>query len=233
VSDVAARLAAIRARIAAAAARAGRDPGTVRLVGASKLQPVDALYAARDAGLRCFGENRVQEGQAKASALPADVEWHLLGPLQSNKVRPAVRLFSVFHAVDRESIARALDGEARAQGRTLTGLIEVNLGGEASKHGFDPDRLAAAAAPLAALEHLRVVGLMTIPPPAADAESARPWFARLRELAAELDARPEWQGRMTQLSMGMSDDFEIAVEEGATYVRVGTLLFGPRPARPA
>jgi hypothetical protein len=228
VTDVAARLAGIRARIAAAAARAGRPAEAVRLVGASKLQPVESLRAAYDAGLRRFGENRVQEGQAKAPALLGDVEWHLLGPLQSNKVRPALRLFTVFHAVDRVRIAEALDAEARAQARTARALLEVNLGGEASKHGFDPSGLAEAVAPLAALEHLRIVGLMTIPPPGPDPESARPWFVRLRELAAALNARPEWHGRLTELSMGMSDDFEVAVEEGATYVRVGTLLFGAR-----
>jgi len=228
VTDVAARLAAIRARIAAAAARAGRAPEVVRLVGASKLQPLEALRTACAAGLRRFGENRVQEGLAKAPALPADVEWHLLGPLQTNKVRAALRLFTVFHAIDRAAIAAALDTEAGALGRTVHGLLEVNLGGEPTKHGFAPAGLAAEVAPLAGLEHLRIVGLMTIPPPAGDAESARPWFARLRALGAELNARPEWRGRLTELSMGMSDDFEVAVEEGATYVRVGTLLFGAR-----
>lgn len=227
------RLAAIEARIAAACARAGRPRAAVRLIGASKLQPVEALATAYAGGLRRFGENRVQEGQAKAPALPADVEWHLLGPLQSNKVRPALQIFGCFHAVDREKIARALDAEARTQGRGVTGLLEVNLGGEASKHGFAPDGLAAAAAPLAALEALRIVGLMIIPPPAPDPESARPWFRALARLAAELNARPEWGGRLTELSMGMSDDFEVAVEEGATYVRVGTALFGARPASPA
>jgi len=232
-SGVGERLAAIEARIAAACARSGRPRAAVRLIGASKLQPVEALAAAHAGGLRRFGENRVQEGQAKAPALPADVEWHLLGPLQSNKVRPALEIFGCFHAVDREKIARALDAEARRQGRVVTGLLEINLGGEASKHGFAPDGLAAAAEPLAALEALRIVGLMTIPPPAPDPESARPWFRALARLAAELDARPEWSGRLTELSMGMSDDFEVAVEEGATYVRVGTALFGPRPASAA
>ena len=224
------RLASIEARIAAACQRAGRPRSAVRLIGASKLQPTAVLAEACEAGLRRFGENRVQEGQAKAPALPPDVEWHLLGPLQSNKVRPALQVFGWFHAVDREKIARALDVEARAQGRVATGLLEVNLGGEASKHGFAPDGLAAAAAPLAALAGLRIVGLMTIPPPAADPEQARSWFRALAALAAGLNARPEWGGRLTELSMGMSDDFEVAIEEGATFVRVGTALFGPRPA---
>jgi len=228
VNRVAARLAGIRSRIDAACARAGRDPATVRLVGASKLQPVASLRAAYDAGLRRFGENRVQEALGKATELPADVEWHLLGPLQSNKVRRALELFTVFHAVDRPKIARALDAEAAARGRRVSGLLEVNLGGEATKHGFEPATLAAEAAPLAALEHLAIVGLMAIPPLASDPAAARADFRRLRELALELDRRPEWHGRLVELSMGMSDDFEIAIEEGATYVRIGTELFGAR-----
>jgi pyridoxal phosphate enzyme (YggS family) len=231
VSEVALRLARIRERIAAAARRAGRDPAEIALVGASKQQPVDALAAAYASGLRRFGENRVQEGRAKAPGLPQDIEWHLLGPLQSNKVRAAVELFTFFHAVDRPSIARALDEEARRRSRIVTGLLEVNLGGEASKHGFDPEALDSASAPLAELQHLRISGLMAIPPPGADAEASRPWFARLRELRDRLGGRPEWQGRLVALSMGMSDDFEVAIEEGATHVRVGTLLFGPRPPR--
>jgi len=231
VSDVALRLARIQERVAAAARRSGRDPAEIALVGASKLQPVAALAEAYAAGLRRFGENRVQEASAKVPALPADIEWHLLGPLQSNKVRLAVEGFTFFHAVDRPSIARALDQEARRRGKVLTGLVEVNLGGEASKHGFAPESLATASAPLAALEHLRISGLMAIPPPGDDAEASRPWFRRLRELRDELATGPEWSGRLVALSMGMSDDFEVAIEEGATHVRVGTLLFGPRPPR--
>lgn len=231
MTDVAARLARVRARLDAAARRAGRDPAAIRLIGASKQQPVEALAEARRAGLAIFGENRVQEAAAKAPRLPSDVAWHLLGPLQSNKVRPALELFTVFHAVDRTKIAIALDAEARLREMRVEGLLEVNLGGETTKHGFEPERLLAEAAPLAALEHLRIVGLMTIPPPADDPERSRPWFGRLRALRDELGARPEWRGRLVELSMGMSDDFEVAAEEGATYVRVGTLLFGPRPAR--
>lgn len=230
MSDVAARLADLERRIAAACRRAGREPAEVRLVGASKQQPVATLREAYDAGLRLFGENRVQEGLAKAGELPADVEWHLLGPLQSNKVRAAVERFTLFHAVDRVKIALALDAEARARGIVVRGLLEINLGGEATKHGFDPARLAEEIAPLAALSHLELVGLMAIPPPGPDAEASRPYFRRLRELARGLAVRPEWHGRLGELSMGMSDDFEVAVEEGATLVRVGSRLFGPRRA---
>lgn len=229
-AGIAARLASIRGRIDAACARAGRDPAAVRLVAASKMQPVEALAAAYAAGLRRFGENRVQEGVAKAPALPADVEWHLFGPLQTNKAKAALRLYTLFHAVDREKAAKALDDEARALGRTARALLEVNVGGEQSKHGFPLDGLAERIAPLAALERLEIVGLMTIPPPADAPERARPDFRRLRELRDELNLRPEWNGRLVELSMGMSDDFEVAIEEGATYVRVGTLLFGARPS---
>jgi pyridoxal phosphate enzyme (YggS family) len=230
VTDVAARLDGIERRIAAACARAGRSRESVRLVGASKQQPVATLREAYDAGLRRFGENRVQEGLAKAGELPADVEWHLLGPLQSNKVRPALERFTLFHAIDRAKIAQALDAEARARGIVVRGLLEINLGGELTKHGFDPTGLAEEVAPLAALTHLELVGLMAIPPPGADGEASRPHFRRLREIARELAGRPEWSGRLDELSMGMSDDFEVAVEEGATYVRVGSLLFGARGA---
>jgi pyridoxal phosphate enzyme (YggS family) len=222
------RLHAIEARVAAACARAGRPRAAVRLVGASKMQRVELLAEAFELGLATLGENRVQEAVRKAALLPADIDWHLLGPLQSNKVRPATRLFSLFHAVDRPSIALELDREAERQGRRIGGLLEVNLGGESTKHGFEAEGLAEAIAPLAALRHLEIRGLMAIPPPGPDPEASRPWFRTLRELAGRLASRPEWSGRMRELSMGMSDDFEVAIEEGATLVRVGTALFGRR-----
>jgi pyridoxal phosphate enzyme (YggS family) len=231
------RLAAIRRRIAAACERARRDPGAVTLIGASKRQPAALLAPFVQAGLSALGENRVQEAAAKRRELDEvrglpRVEWHLIGPLQSNKVRAALDLFSCIHALDRPAIAAALDGEAARRGAVLTGFIEVNLGEEPSKHGFPPAGLADAARPLAALANLRIVGLMAIPPwaeTATPAEAARRWFRRLRELRDELASRPEWAGWPGCLSMGMSDDFEVAVEEGATHVRIGTALFGPRP----
>ena len=230
--DVAYRYRDIERRIQAACDRAGRPRASVRLVGASKRQPLDVLTAAYAQGLRCFGENRVQEAVAKAPELPADIEWHLLGPLQSNKVRKAVALFRVVHSVDRLAIARELDEEAARQGRTLGGFVEVNLGAEESKHGFPPDDLAAVLAPLATLAHLEIRGLMAIPPPGESAEASRPHFRRLAGLRDELGRRPEWRARgfAGELSMGMSDDFEVAIEEGATQVRVGSALFGERPA---
>lgn len=202
------------------------------LVGASKTQAATAVAEAFRAGLTAFGENRVQEGLAKRRELPpevaAGISWHLIGRLQSNKVRAALDLASVIHSIDRIRIAEAIDREAASRGLTVSGLVEVNLAGEESKHGFPPDGLAAALAPLAALRHLRISGLMAIPPPAASPEGSRPWFRALRELRDELAARPEWTDFPGWLSMGMSDDFEVAVEEGATHVRVGTALFGSR-----
>lgn len=230
--DVAHRYREIERRIQSACDRAGRRRASVQLVGASKRQPLAALVAAYAEGLRCFGENRVQEAVAKAPQLPADIEWHLLGPLQSNKVRRAVALFRVVHAVDRLAVAVELDLEAARQGRPVGGFIEVNLGAEESKHGFAPEDLAASLESLAALRHLEVRGLMAIPPPGATAENSRPHFRRLAGLRDELARRPEWRDRgfAGELSMGMSDDFEVAIEEGATHVRVGSALFGERPA---
>lgn len=227
-ADVPRRFAEVRERIAGACRRAGRDPGAVTLVGASKTQPVEALEAAWRAGLTVFGENRVQEGVAKSALLPPEVEWHLLGPLQSNKVKTALDVFRTIHSIDRLKIATALDDEAAARGLTLPGFVEINLGEEPTKHGFPPRGLAEAVRRLAGLRHLRVVGLMAIPPFGESPEDSRPWFRKLRELRDELAGRPEWQGFPGLLSMGMSDDFEVAVEEGATHVRVGTALFGPR-----
>lgn len=225
---VAERLADIRRRVDAAARRAGRGPDDVILIGAAKRQPLERLEEAASSGLRAFGENRVQEARDHREALPAGIEWHLIGPLQSNKVRLAVELFDVVHGVDRPKIARLLEREAAARERVLPALLEINLGGEESKHGLAAEGLAELVAPLADYEHLRVMGLMAIPPFEDDPERSRPWFRRLRELRDALFARDEWAGRPGWLSMGMSHDFEVAIEEGATHVRVGTALFGAR-----
>jgi pyridoxal phosphate enzyme (YggS family) len=228
------RLAGIHGRIDEACGRAGRTPGEVTLVGASKTQPASALAEAFQAGLRVFGENRVQEGLGKSRELPPEIaagmEWHLIGPLQSNKVKAALDLFLTIHSIDRLRIAEAIDREAGARGLAVTGFLEVNLGGEETKHGFPADRLAETVLPLSRLQHLRIAGLMAIPPFGDSPEDSRPWFRRLRELRDGLAARPEWAGFPGWLSMGMSDDFAVAVVEGATHVRVGTALFGPRRA---
>jgi pyridoxal phosphate enzyme (YggS family) len=236
LDELPARLAAVQARIAAACARSGRRAEAVVVVGVSKTHPAAAVEAAWRAGLRVFGENRVQEAVAKGRELahlaPDPPEWHLIGPLQSNKVRLALELFRTVHSIDRPRIAAALDREAGVRGLLLTGFLEVNVGAEESKHGFLPEGLAAAVRPLADLQHLRIAGLMAIPPFSDDPEDSRRWFVRLRELRDELAVRPEWTARWAGsgglLSMGMSHDFEVAVEEGATHVRVGTALFGAR-----
>ena len=227
--DLADRFAAIEARIQAACERSGRPRSAVTLVGASKTRPSPVLAAAFRAGLRAFGENRVQEALSKAEELrDLPIDWHLIGPLQTNKVRAALDLFRTVHSVDRPKIAEALDREAADRSLVIPGFLEINLGGEESKHGFSPEGLAEAVRPLAGLEHLRIAGLMAIPPPGDSPEDSRPWFRRLRELRDDLGGRPEWSGFPGLLSMGMSDDFEVAIEEGATHVRVGTALFGRR-----
>jgi hypothetical protein len=223
-------LADVRARIAAAAREAGRDPDAVTLVAVSKMQPAERIEAVLAAGHRVFGENRVQEAEAHQATLDggAAVDWHLIGPLQSNKAKRAVELFTTVHSVDRLKIARYLDREARERGAVLDCFLEVNLAGEESKAGFPARDLAARVAPVAELGSLRVAGLMAIPPNPFDPEESRPWFRRLRELSDALAGRPEWPGWPGKLSMGMSADFGVAVEEGATHVRVGTALFGVR-----
>lgn len=244
LAELPARCAEVRERIAAAAVRAGRRPGDVTLIGVTKTHPAALVEAAWKAGVRAVGENRVQEALAKSGELararaplpppPEGPEWHLIGPLQSNKVRAALDLFRIIHSIDRPKIAEAIHREAAARGLRVDGFLEVNVGGEASKHGFPPDPpdgFAEAVRPLAGFqgpEGLRIVGLMAVPPFGDDPEASRRWFVRLRALRDELAARPEWAGFPGLLSMGMSHDYEIAVEEGATHVRVGTALFGAR-----
>lgn len=223
------RFGAVMDRVTAACERSRRDPSQVTLIGASKSQPLDRMQAAWEAGLAIFGENRVQEALVKMDQLPSAVEWHLIGPLQSNKARKVVPRFAAVHSIDRTKIALVLDGEARKLGARLQGFLEVNLGGEPTKHGFEADALIDRAGPLADLEGLEIVGLMAIPPFEPEAERMRGWFRKLRQLRDELCSRAEWTRCPGYLSMGMSHDFEIAIEEGATHIRVGTALFGSRP----
>lgn len=218
VIDVAGNVARVRERIARAARRVGRAPEEVLLVGISKLVDVERIRRALAAGLPALGENRVQEAREKIGALGRPVPWHMVGHLQTNKARDAVLLFDLIHSVDRLELARELD--RRAAGGVAEILVQVNLAGEATKGGFAPDELKSALEALAGLSRLRVKGLMAIPPPVEHGEQARGWFRRLRELR-------DGAG-LEHLSMGMSDDFEVAVEEGATIVRVGTAIFGPR-----
>jgi pyridoxal phosphate enzyme (YggS family) len=218
----------VLARIANAAARAGRDPAEVTLVAVSKTVPADRVRAAVAAGLTVLGENRVQEGAAKVPEVPG-ATWHLLGPLQANKARRAVEAFDMLEAVGSVELAGRLDrivSEVRP-GRPLPVLLQVNVAGDPAKSGFDEASVEAALPALAALPNLRLDGLMTIGRLAPTAEAARPTFVALRELAARLRALEPRLG--AALSMGMSDDYEAAVEEGATIVRVGRVLFGERP----
>ncbi len=223
---IAENLAAVRARIEEATRRAGRREGSVRLVAVSKTKPPEAIRAAYAAGQRDFGENYVQEMVEKAAALRdlAELRLHFIGALQRNKAKLAASVAQVIHTVDREELAAELDRRAGALGRTLDVLIEVNVGGEESKAGCAPEAVPALLESARRAEHLRVVGLMAIPPYLDDPEAVRPFFARLRDLRDALLA-PEL---LPELSMGMSHDFHVAIEEGATIVRVGTAIFGAR-----
>lgn len=223
------RLSEIRERVALAAARSGRDADAITLIGAAKRQPIDVVRRAVEAGLDHLGENRVQECRDIQEQLPHHLTWHLIGPLQSNKVNLALDLFDVIHTLDRLKIARRLDARAAELGRRLVVMIEVNLGDEESKHGFAVDELPRLRERLPEWPCLDVQGLMAIPPFGDSAEESRPWFHRLRQLRDEFFDSAEFASAPGYLSMGMSGDFEVAIEEGATHVRVGTALFGPRP----
>jgi pyridoxal phosphate enzyme (YggS family) len=223
MQDIRTNLERVRERVARAAERAGRHAEDVLLVGVSKTVEVARIRAAIAAGLGALGENRVQEARDKIAEIGRGVAWHLVGHLQTNKVRDAIELFDVIHSVDRIDLARELDRRARARGRPVEVLVQVNVGGELSKGGWPPEAVETAVGAVAALAGLKVRGLMTIPPPVERAEDTRAWFRTLRKLA-ERHGLPE-------LSMGMSSDFEVAVEEGATMVRVGTAIFGPRLPR--
>ena len=214
--DIAENVVAIRQRVAAAAARARRDASAVRLIAVAKTQPAELVRAAVAAGVRDIGENYVQEAAAKRAAVGSDVTWHLIGRLQRNKIGKALEIFDLIHSVDSAALGDAIARQAGERDRPVRILVEVNIGGEASKAGVAPAALPAL------LERLRtprlsIEGLMTVPPPGVD---PRPQFARLRALGDAAHVR--------ELSMGMSDDFEIAIEEGATMVRVGRAIFGDR-----
>ena len=218
----------IRERIAAAALRAGRDPESIKLVAVSKTKPAAMVTEAARCGQSLFGENYVQELAAKAAEITEPVEWHFIGNLQSNKVKQIAGLVTMIHSVDRLSLALEIDRQWGRLGKVCDVLIEVNIACEATKCGTSADQLLDLVAAAAALPHLRVRGLMTMPPFFDDPSGARPYFKALRLLAEEV-ARENSAGlEMGELSMGMSGDFETAIEEGATLVRVGSALFGER-----
>ncbi len=227
ISSIAVNLAHVRERIARAAVRAGRRADEITLVAVSKTFPAEAIRAAYDEGLRVFGENRVQEFEAKQPKLAhLDATWHLIGHLQSNKAKRAAQLFDHVDSVDSLALAQKLELAADDQEKRLPILIEVHLGGEATKSGVAVADLPNFAEGISALAHLDLHGLLAIPPYSDDSEQARPYFRKLRELRDQLSRR---LGRpLPTLSMGMSHDFEVAIEEGATEIRVGTALFGVR-----
>ncbi len=227
--DIAANLASLRERIAAASARAGRDPASVTLMAVSKNQPPDAVRAALDAGLMCFGENRVQEAKAKIPLCPNRAQWQMIGHLQSNKCRDAVALFSMIQSVDSLALALELNQQCEKAAKTMPILLEVNVAGEGTKFGYRPAALLAEFGELSKLPRLEIHGLMTIAPYTPTPERVRPVFHRLCELKAECEQL--LGAPLPQLSMGMSGDFEVAIEEGATLVRIGTALFGARPRK--
>lgn len=220
------RWTSVRAGIAAAEARSRRRPGSVELVAVSKGHPPEAIAEAVAAGQTLFGESRVQEARAKMSDASGSARWHFIGHLQKNKVRQALPLFELIESVDSLELARDVDRVAAELGLRPRVLLEVNVAGEASKHGFAPDALRREMEPLLALPRLEIEGLMTVPPVAPEAEDSRRFFAQLRELRDALER--EFAAGLPALSMGMSGDYEVAVEEGATLVRVGTALFGRR-----
>jgi len=227
--DIAGNIARVRGRIAAACLRAGRRPEDVQLVAVSKTVSPELIRQAFVAGLRDFGENRIQEAEAKRPALAdLDATWHLVGHLQTNKAKPARELFQWIHSVDSLRLAERLDKVAPSAGR-LPIMLEVNLGEEPSKFGVRKEQVVELAEHSGRLPSLELRGLMVIPPFFEDPNQARPFFRRLRELAASIASRNLPGVSMQELSMGMSHDFEVAVEEGATIVRIGTAIFGPRP----
>ena len=226
--DIAAKIVQIRQIIASAALRNGRPIEAVRLMAVTKTVEETRIREAVNAGVDLIGESYVQEARRKMAALGKDCQWHLIGRLQTNKARAAVRIFDMIHSVDRRELAVELDRCARAEGRRLEILIEVNCAGEATKSGIPAAAVATLVEDCAVLPNLSVRGLMTMPPWFDDAEQARPYFRSLRELAGRISAAAIKGVEMRELSMGMTGDYPVAVEEGATIVRIGGGIFGER-----
>ena len=228
-AEIPGRLARVRERIADAAGRSRRTPAAVRLIAVSKTHPIDAVRAAAEAGQRDFGENKVQEALQKiAQGDPAGVHWHLIGHLQSNKAKKAAAAVDTIHAIDSVDLLRRVDQAAAAAGRTIDVLIQVDLALEETKFGAPEPEVPAIVVAAADCRAARLMGLMLLPPLAENPEDARPWFARLRAVRDRLLDSGAPAERLGELSMGMSHDFEVAIEEGATMVRVGTAIFGER-----
>ena len=224
--DLTANLEAIRLRIRAACERAGRDPNSVTLLAVTKTHPPETVREAVEAGQLFFGENKVQEAKAKIPQCPGKARWHFIGHLQSNKCRDAVELFEMIESVDSLELAQEINKRAEQASKRMPVLLEVNVAGEGSKFGYKPEQLLADLEALNSLSRIEIHGLMAVPPWTPVAENSRPYFCKLRDLKQRAEAA--LGAPLPHLSMGMSGDFEVAIEEGATIVRVGTALFGPR-----
>jgi pyridoxal phosphate enzyme (YggS family) len=229
MSEVAENLLDVVGKISAACMRTGRDVGSVELIAVSKTFPEESVRDAFEADHFHFGESRIQEAELKIAALPGSLHWHFIGRVQRNKVRKLLQNFEIIHAIDSLRLASYTDEIARELGLFPKVFLQVNIGDEATKGGFSTDTLRLEMEALLGLGRLEILGLMCIPPIGPDAESARPWFAALRELRDSLEI--DFQVKLPALSMGMSGDFEVAIEEGATHVRVGSAIFGKRAYR--
>ncbi len=228
MSLIADNLKKVLERMEVAARKVGRDPDKIKLVAVSKTVPPERIREGIQAGVKILGENYVQEAKKKIEALGHDVAWHFIGHLQTNKAKIAVRLFDLIHSVDSLHLAEELNKQAQAEGKVLPILLEVKLSEEKSKFGVAEDNILHLAEAISQMENLNLQGLMTMPPLFSNPEEARPYFIRLRKLSELLASQKIPRISMQELSMGMSSDFEIAIEEGATLIRVGTAIFGPR-----
>ncbi len=227
--DASESLSAVRAKLAQAACKAGRDAGEIELVAVSKTHPPDSIRTLAEAGQMIFGESRLQEARAKITVLPGRLRWHFIGHLQKNKIRAALPLFELFHGVDSLETARQFHRIAEEDGLRPQVLLEVNVAGESTKHGFSPDAIRTQIDEIVALDRLDIIGLMGMAPFHPEPEHSRPYFRQLRELRDRLEA--DAGVGLPQLSMGMSGDYPVAIEEGATIVRVGTAIFGERSGK--
>jgi pyridoxal phosphate enzyme (YggS family) len=226
--DVVANYRQIHDRIEAAALKGRRDPRQIRLLAATKAQSIAAIRTAIVAGVSLVGENYVQDAMAKKKSISEAVEWHMIGRLQRNKVKAAVEIFDLIESLDSLPLARELNKEGSRRGKTIRAFVEVNLGGEESKSGIAKEKLSALLTEIGMLSHVRVEGLMTVPPLRRELEEVRPYFRELRQLSEKFADSQIPNVELTELSMGMTHDYTVAIEEGATIVRLGTALFGPR-----
>ncbi len=226
--EIGRNLSLIEERIAAACKRAGRDRNEVTLIAVSKMNPVEAVVAAHECGIDTFGENKVQELCGKIEAIGVPLRWHLIGHLQTNKVKYIAGKVVMIHSVDSLKLAEVIDKESEKAGVVTDILLEINIAGEESKYGIAPSETEALARSISPLKHVRICGLMTVAPETDEPENNRPYFRQMRELSVDIASKNIDNISMNVLSMGMTGDFEIAVEEGATHVRVGTGIFGAR-----